>query len=119
MEKTLKELCYLLEDELKKIVDKQDLSPEELESVNKALKVMIKTKEYESMMHGNYDRPQGYYMGMHYPTAEWNARGNYERPQGKYGYHSEYHNERPQGNYDYDERYSRNNYGNRSVDNQY
>lgn len=74
MDNTLRDLCYLLEDEVKKIVDKQDISPEELDMVYKAVKTMVKAKEYESMNTDGprMNRPQGYY-----PGGEWNAQGYY------------------------------------------
>lgn len=90
MDNTLRDLCYLLEDEVKKIVDKQDITPDELDMVAKAVKTMAKAKEYEAMseehmppqaagnrMNSGYSnnsgRPQGYY-----PGGEWRAQGYYD-----------------------------------------
>ena len=84
MHKTLDELCYLLEDELKKIVAKNDITPDELEHVSKAMKILLKIKEYEAMT--EYDIPQGYYgrsMGNE-RSGHWRAQGYYDRPQNTY-----------------------------------
>ena len=47
MEKVLTDLKHLLEDELRKIVEKNDISPVELENATKAVCLMQKVQEIE------------------------------------------------------------------------
>lgn len=70
----LKDLCYLLEDEIGQVVRKGELSPTELESIYRAVKTMYYAKVIEAM-----DYSEGYARGNYGNMAYENSRGNYAR----------------------------------------
>lgn len=59
MEKVMTDLKHLLEDELRKIVEKNDISPVELENATKAVCLMQKVQELEEWP--SDDEMNGYY----------------------------------------------------------
>lgn len=59
MKSSLYDLCEMLEDELKEIVKKGDISPNELERVYRAVDIMKDIKTIEAMEEGQYSNAGG------------------------------------------------------------
>lgn len=81
MEKVMTDLKHLLEEELRKIVQKNDISPTELENATKAVCLMQKVQELEewptdSEMESYYSR-HGYPMDRSYRRGRDAATGRY------------------------------------------
>lgn len=54
----LKELCYLLEDEVGQVVKKGEISPSELDNIYKAVKTMYYAKGMEAYNNFNSEYPE-------------------------------------------------------------
>lgn len=80
MKSSLYDICEMLEDELKDIVKKGDISPSELERVYKAVDIMKDIKTIEAMEEGGYSNEGGSsnaggsYRGGSYEGGGSNAR---------------------------------------------
>lgn len=79
----LKELCYLLEDEIGQVVKKGSLSPTELDNVYKAVKTMNYIETIEAMK--DYNSDDYSQRGRMYDS---NSYGRYNRNDGSYGRNS-------------------------------
>lgn len=90
MEKVLTDLKHLLEEELRKIVDKNDISPTELENATKAVCLMQKVQELEEWpseeeMDEYYSRRGSYHgnsyrRGRDYDTGRYVSRNDGRTP---------------------------------------
>lgn len=84
MEKVMTDLKHLLEEELRKIVQKNDISPTELENATKAVCLMQKVQELEewptdSEMNEYYSRRGSYRRGRDAMTGRYVSR-DYRMP---------------------------------------
>lgn len=91
MKASLYDICEMLEDEMKEIVKKGDISPTELERVYRAVDIIKDIKTIEAMEGGEYSHDGGAsnrggsYRGSYgsydgsYESGMSNARGSYNR----------------------------------------
>lgn len=78
MKSSLYDLCELLEDELKEIVKKGDISPNELERAYRAVDIIKDIKTIEAMEEGQYSNAGGSYnMGGSNAGGGSNRGGSY------------------------------------------
>ena len=80
MKSSLYDICEMLEDELKEIVKKGDISPNELERVYKAVDIMKDIKTIEAMEEGGYSNAGGSNRGGSYRGGSYDGSydGSYE-----------------------------------------
>lgn len=115
--KTLEELNELIEKELKKMVQKGDLTPNELESAEKAVCLMekiIRLKEDSYSENGMDGNSRGYYMDGSYERGRSPYTDRYVSRDGRYSMYDPYNS----GNY-YDQSnrgYSGHSISDRAVD---
>lgn len=78
--RVLEDLCDMLEDELKQITKKEDITPQELESAYKAVDIM---KDIETIKAMKQSDERGYSQRPWYSYDEWDysrdGRGGYDR----------------------------------------
>lgn len=77
----LKDMCEMLEDELKQIVKKDDITPSELDSAYKAVDIIKDIKTIEAMEEANYSRASydGYAYDNSYEGSYDGSYDNYSR----------------------------------------